>query len=87
MAKQADFPLIPPERIERSILVIRGQRVMLDADLAALYGVATGQLVRAVKRNLNRFPSDFMFQLSAEEFDALRCQSGISKTPGSGGRG
>jgi hypothetical protein len=58
---------------------------MLDVDLAALYGVETGQLVRAVKRNMARFPADFMFQLTAKEFTNLRCQSGISSS-GHGGR-
>lgn len=76
--------LIPSENVERSILLLRGQKVMLDADLAALYGVETKELVRAVKRNLKRFPDDFMFQLTAEEFAALRFQSGTSK--GRGGR-
>lgn len=52
------------ERIERAILMLRGQKVMLDADLAAMYGVETKVLVRAVKRNKDRFPPDFMFQLS-----------------------
>lgn len=66
--------LIPAERIERSILVVRGHRVMLDADLAGLYGVRTGVLVQAVKRNLDRFPDDFLFQLSDEEFADLRSQ-------------
>lgn len=70
--------LVPPERIARAILVIRGQKVMLDADLAALYGVETGALTRAVRRNADRFPPDFMFQLTKQEFDDLRCQSGIS---------
>jgi hypothetical protein len=74
--------LIPVERIERSILLIRGQKVMLDNDLASLYGVETGMLVRAVKRNLDRFPADFAFQLSAEEFENLRCQFGISSSWG-----
>ncbi len=67
--------LVPVERIERSILLVRRQKVMLDADLAALYGVETRVLVQAVKRNLERFPEDFMFQLSREEFDILRSQS------------
>ena len=58
----------PPERIEQSILLIRHPKVMLDADLAALYGVETKQLIQAVKRNVFRFPSDFMFQLNKEEF-------------------
>ena len=53
--------LIPTESIERSILLIRGQKVMLDRDLAALYGVETKNLNRAVRRNLDRFPSDLMF--------------------------
>ncbi len=58
---------IPAERIERGIFVLRGQRVMLDADLAELYGVPTKALNQAVKRNLERFPSDFMFQLTEAE--------------------
>ncbi len=70
--------LVPAERIERCIHVIREQKVMLDADLAGLYEVETGGLVRAVKRNLDRFPDDFMFQLTEEEFAILRCQSGTS---------
>ena len=68
-----DVALVPPERIERSILLIRSHKVMLDTDLATLYGVETGQLVRAVKRNISRFPHDFMFQLSKDEFENLRC--------------
>ncbi len=58
---------IPMERIERSIFLIRGQKVMLDADLADLYGVATKRLNEQVKRNPARFPDDFMFQLTLEE--------------------
>ena len=77
--------LISTERIERAILVIRGQKVMLDSDLAALYGVETGHLNRAVARNAARFPSDFMFQLSEEEVEILKCQFGISSS-GWGGR-
>lgn len=64
----------------------RDQRVMLDADLAELYGVQTKVLVQAVKRNLSRFPEDFMFQLSAQEFAALRSQFVTSNTGGRGGR-
>ena len=75
---------LPLERIEQKILLIRDHKVMLDADLAELYGVTTGVLVRQVKRNPKRFPSDFCFQLTAAEWDVLRCQSGISK--GRGGR-
>src|SRR4030042_6885619 len=59
--------LIPVERIEQSILLIRGQKVMLDRDLARLYGVSTKVLNQAVKRNRDRFPDDFMFQLTLEE--------------------
>lgn len=68
-------PLVPVERIEKAILLVRKQKVMLDADLAALYGVETRVLVQAVKRNIERFPEDFMFQLSHEEFAILRSQS------------
>ncbi len=66
--------LIPVDRIEKAILLIRGQKVMLDADLAELYGVETRVLVQAVKRNIERFPEDFMFQLSKEDVDFLRSQ-------------
>ncbi len=76
--------LIPAQQIERAILLIRGQKVMLDGDLAALYGVTTGNLNKAVRRNLDRFPSDFMFQLSEEEAQDLIFQIGRSK--GRGGR-
>ncbi|SEL65268.1 ORF6N domain-containing protein [Roseateles sp. YR242] len=68
------------------ILLLRDQRVMIDTPLAELYGTETRVLVQAVKRNLTRFPADFMFQLSAEEFSGLRSQSVISITPGRGGR-
>jgi len=71
--------------ITRSILVLRGQRVLLDAGLAVLYGVETRTLVQAVRRNRTRFPADFMFQLSAAEWLALRSQFVISKA-GRGGR-
>jgi hypothetical protein len=73
------------ERVGQFILVIRRQRVLLDEGLAALYGVETRSLVQAVKRNLERFPPDFMFELSAAEWAALRSQSVTSK-PGRGGR-
>jgi hypothetical protein len=62
-----DRSLIPVERIERSILLIRGQKVMLDRDLAQLYGVETRALNQAVRRNIDRFPEDFMFRLTREE--------------------
>jgi hypothetical protein len=70
--------IVPVTRIERTILLIRGERVLLDADLAALYGVETKALIRAVKRNIDRFPSDFMFQLTKAEFEDLRCQTDTS---------
>ena len=70
---------VPAEGIEQAILLIRGKKVMLDVDLAALYEVETGVLNRAVKRNVDRFPEDFMFQLTLEETERLRCQFGISK--------
>ncbi|MCK4558646.1 MAG: ORF6N domain-containing protein [Calditrichia bacterium] len=66
--------LIPIERITSKIYRIRNQKVLLDQDIADLYGVETRHLVQAVKRNINRFPDDFMFQLSKEEFKILRSQ-------------
>ena len=78
--------LKPRKQIEQTILVIRGHRVMLDADLAKLYGVTTFNLNKAVKRNSDRFPEDFMFRLSAQETAALAFQIGISKSRGRGGR-
>ncbi len=66
--------LIPIDRIEHSILFIRGQKAMLDSDLAELYGVEIRVLNQAVKRNMKRFPLDFMFQLNEEEFESLRSQ-------------
>lgn len=76
--------LIPTERIENNILFIRGQKVMLDYDLADLYGVDTKVLKQSVSRNKDRFPEDFMFKLTPEEFDSLRSQFVTSK--GRGGR-
>lgn len=76
---------IPPERIERRILRIRGQNVMLDTDLAELYEVDTKVLNQAVKRNLERFPGDFMFRLKNEESTALRSQI-VTSNEGRGGR-
>ena len=76
--------LIPAERIEQSILLIRGHKVMLDDDLSVLYGVSVGRLNEAVKRNLERFPPHFMFQLRKAEWAALKSQIAISK--GRGGR-
>jgi hypothetical protein len=78
----AQKPIVPAERIENCIYQLRGQRVMLDDDLAMLYEVETKALNRAVKRNLRRFPEDFMFQLSAKEFENLRYQFGTSRWGG-----
>jgi len=74
------------ELVERRIYLIRGQKVMLDSDLAELYQVPTFRLNEAVKRNRNRFPEDFMFQLTAEEADSLTSQFAMSKPEGRGGR-
>ncbi len=84
-------PTVPLERVTEHILVIRGEKVLLDSDLADLYGVETKVLVQAVKRNLDRFPADFMFQLDAAEWAALRSQFVTSKVSnkqptGRGGR-
>jgi phage regulator Rha-like protein len=77
--------LIPVERIEKAILSIRGEKVMLDSDLAELYGVETKRLNEQVRRNFHRFPRDFMFQLTAEEAESLRSQIATSNE-GRGGR-
>ena len=74
--------LIPHEIIEAKIYIIRGKKVMIDSDLAALYEVETKTLNRAVKRNIDRFPDDFMFKLTKEEFENLRCQIGTSSWGG-----
>jgi len=67
--------LIPHERIERAILFVRGQKVMLDKDLARLYGVTTKSLNQAVRRNISRFPEDFMFRLTIDEAQPMRSQT------------
>jgi hypothetical protein len=77
---------IVPAHVERRILLLCSERVMLDEDLATLYGVETRSLVRAVKRNIARFPEDFMFQLTSEEVASLRSQSGISSSSHGGRR-
>ena len=74
MARGSNKSLVPLEVIERRILLIRGHKVMLDSDLAALYQVETKALNQAVKRNRDRFPDDFMFQLNREEFANWRSQ-------------
>ena len=76
--------VVPVARIQKSIFLIRGQKVLLDMDLAEFYGVETRSLIQALKRNIERFPSDFVFQLDQDEFDSLRSQIVISK--GKGGR-
>jgi hypothetical protein len=83
-----DNALIPPERIAQAIFVMRDQKVIVDADLAALYGVPTKRFNEQVRCNLERFPADFMFQLTAAEFAALRSHFATSneKPSGRGGR-
>jgi hypothetical protein len=73
------------EQINNMIYLIRGQKVILDSDLAELYEVDTKKLNRQVRRNISRFPDDFMFQLSSSEYESLKCQIGTSKT-GRGGK-
>lgn len=86
MAAAKPVPLVT-ERIERTILVLRGHKVMLDSDLAALYGTSTKRLNEQVRRNQERFPADFMFQLTNQELSALRSQFATSNArPGRGGR-
>lgn len=85
MAKRKPKTTVPAEQIERSIHVLRGQRVMLDADLAQLYEVTTAALNQAVKRNEERFPGDFAFQLTQQEFTALISQN-VTSNAGRGGR-
>ncbi|MGS2722923.1 ORF6N domain-containing protein [Porticoccus sp. GXU_MW_L64] len=82
MGKSKNHQVIQTIDIERHILFIRDEKVMLDADLAALYQVETKVLVQAMKRNLDRFPEDFMFQLSKAEFDYLRSQNVTSSWGG-----
>jgi hypothetical protein len=79
MPEQSPIPL---ERIERAILVLRGHRVILDKDLSVLYGVTTGNLNKAVNRNLERFPDDFMLRLTEAEFNDLRFHFGRSRWGG-----
>ena len=74
--------IVTAERIERAILLIRGEKVMLDRDLAALYDVTTGNLNKAVTRNLDRFPNDFMFRRTREEFNNLEFHFGTSRWGG-----
>jgi hypothetical protein len=86
MDKRTEMRATPIERIARSILTVRGHRVMLDADLAKLYGVENRALLQAVKRNEERFPDDFMLQLTPEEWANLRSQIVISSSEHGGRR-
>ncbi len=79
MAKNTRPALVPVEHIARSILVLRGHKVLLDTELAKLYGVTTKRFNEQVRRNQDRFPADFMFQLTAEEHEALRSHFATSK--------
>jgi hypothetical protein len=82
---EVSVELVPAPAIEKRILVVHERQVMLDEDLADLYGVETRRLIEQVKRNIERFPDDFMFQLTKEEAAALRSQTATSD-PGRGGR-
>jgi len=82
MAISDNNTLIPDEVIMKKIYLLRGSKVMMDRDLADLYEIETKQLKRAVRRNISRFPKDFMFELSPEEFDNLRSQFGTSSWGG-----
>jgi len=90
MTENTDIELINRRttiaEISRKIIIIRGERVILDEDLAILYEITTGNLNKAVKRNQERFPSDFMFELTSREFEALKFQTGRAKLSGRGGR-
>lgn len=82
----ATAAVLPSEQIERAIKIVRGQRVLLDSDLAQLYGVTTKALNQAVKRNLERFPDDFAYQLTANELTSLKSQIVTSKATRGGRR-
>ena len=82
MAKKELQALVAEQKILNKIYAIRGEKVMLDQDLAEMYGVETKQLKRQVKRNIERFPKDFMFELTAKEFENLRSQIGTSSWGG-----
>lgn len=87
MRKDKKDSMVPLERVVSRIYLVRGQKAMLDADLAKLYGVTTKRLNEQVKRNIDRFPSDFMFQMNAREYGSLRSQIATTKKqPGRGGR-
>ena len=79
---ESNASIVPSERVYRSILLIRGHKVILDKDLAALYGVSTSNLNKAVSRNIGRFPEDFMFYLTTKEFENLKFHFGTSNWGG-----
>lgn len=83
---KSEVAVITLDQVERRIYSIRGDKVMPDSDLAALYGVMTGRLNEQVRRNIDRFPDDFMFQLTAPEFADLMSQNAISSSKNYGGR-
>src|SRR4026208_1043200 len=85
MSKATKALTIPDELVLHKIYMIRGHKIMLDKDLAELYGVTTGNLNLAVKRNKKRFPDDFIFQLTRDEYESLILQNAISKNKGRGG--
>src|SRR6266851_8114804 len=87
MTKSGPPKMVRADQIEKAIKVIRGQRVMLDSELARLYGVTTKSLNQSVKRNAERFPNDFAFQLTQQEFTDLRSQIVTSKSGRGGHRG
>ncbi len=82
MAKKQQVALVPVEHIAQSILILRGRRVLIDADLAALYSVETRRLNEQVRRNASRFPDDFIFELTTEEFANLKSQFATSSWGG-----
>lgn len=84
MAKRKS--VVSTERVKKAILLVRGQKVILDADLAKLYGVETRRLNEQVKRNIERFPGDFMFQLTKDEFENLKSHFAISSSARGGRR-
>ena len=79
--EESSLELIPLPAIQKRIVVVRKRHVMVDEDLAELYGVQTGRLIQQVKRNIDRFPSDFMFQLSKNEATAMAYSASCKRTP------
>ena len=80
------YPKVVSQSIEKNIFLLRGYKVLLDSDIASLYGVPTKVLMQSIKRNIQRFPSEFMFQLSDREYKSLRSQIVTSKNPRGGRR-